>query len=65
MILHTINQYLDMLYTRYNIGTIEKNDDLSDLQDKLSKIKKLYGGKQLITPEGRLKELIEIYLKTD
>jgi hypothetical protein len=58
----TINQYLDIFLSKYGTFFVTENADLSLLYGKLIDYKLQYGGKQLINPEGEIKELINIYL---
>lgn len=57
----TINQYLDKLISKY--GSYNKMDkEVRLLYDKLTEAKYKFGGRQIITPEGEFKELINKYL---
>jgi hypothetical protein len=58
----TVNQYLDIFLSKYNSFDVMKDKELSKLYGKLIDYKLKYGGKQLITPEGECKELINKYL---
>lgn len=58
--LKTINQYLDVLISKYKAEEIK--DEVLILYNKLLGFKNLYGGKQLIEPSKSCKELIDKYL---
>ena len=59
---HTINYWLDKIYTYYGYEAIGFNVSLTTLHTKLISLKRELGGNQLINPEGELKKLIEVYL---
>lgn len=59
----TINQYIDLFFKKYQDPTDRDNKELNTLLCKLTTLKDSLGGKQLIDPEGTLKELINKYLK--
>jgi hypothetical protein len=59
----TVNQYLDIFLSKYSTFDLMKDKELSKLYGKLIDYKLEYGGKQLINPEGEIKELINTYLK--
>ncbi len=56
----TINQYLDILTSKYKVEEIK--DEILILYNKLISFKDLYGGKQIIEPSKHCKELIDKYL---
>lgn len=58
----TINQYIDLFFKKYQDPTDRDNKELNTLLCKLTTLKDSLGGKQLINPEGELKELIDKYL---
>jgi len=59
----TINQYINLFFKRYQDTMSTDNKELNTLLSKLTTLKDSLGGKQLINPEGELKELIDKYLK--
>jgi len=65
MNLHTINQWLDKLYTYYSFDERRDNNDLVTLEYKLLNAKREYGGNLLAEPGKELKKLIELYLDKD
>jgi len=56
----TINQYLDELLGKYKFS--QYNDEMLYLYNTLTGFKNEFGGKQLISPTGILKELLDKYL---
>ena len=56
----TINQYLDILTSKYKVEEIK--DEILILYNKLISFKDLYGGKQIIEPSKHCKELVDKYL---
>lgn len=59
----TINQYIDRFFENYQDSLSIDNKEIHTLLCKLTTLKDSLGGKQLINPEGQLKELIDKYLK--
>ena len=58
----TINQAIDRLFQKYTFNEINSNPEIKLLYEKLSAHKHMLGGKQRISPEGELMELLNKYI---